>query len=121
MEAAYGVRRSTGNPLGVTAAVAGVAGSLCGSILWLYQLNSTNSLLGPYAYEMGHGGPLRTTMFQLALGLGAVALLAALLACIGSARVGIAAGTGIVLGIVAISYPVMVLLGVVDPVGTLRF
>jgi hypothetical protein len=121
MAVAYGVRRSTGNPLGVVSALAGAVGALSAMVLWLYQMRPDSPLFGSNAFEMGHGGPLRDTFLQVAAGLGFVALLAALLSCIGARTMKASGMTGIVLGAIALSYPVLAVLGLLHSAGTLPF
>lgn len=104
----------TSDPLAVIEVVAGSIGALCSGLLWLYQRRPDNSLLGSYAYELAHGGPLRTNLVNLALILGGVAIVASLLGLLGSRRVRTVVPGGLLLGAIAISYPVCAMLNLVD-------
>jgi hypothetical protein len=114
MDTTYRTSRRPTDLMGVVTAVAGLAGSLCSLVLWLYQMRSASPLLGSYAWEITHGGPLRTDLIQLALVLGIVAVVGALLSGVGSRHVPATFPIGLVLGALALSYPVLAMLGVVD-------
>lgn len=104
----------TSDPLAVIAVVTGTVGALCSGLLWLYQLHPESSLLGSYSYEMAQGGPLRTNILNLAMILGAAAIVASLLGLLGTRRVrGVVTG-GVLLGAFALSYPVCAMLNLVD-------
>ena len=114
MDATYRTSRRPTDLMGVVTAVTGLLGSLCSLVLWLYQMRSANSLLGAYAYEIAHGGPVRTDLIQLAFVLGVVAVAGALLSGLGSRRVPATFPIGLLLGALALSYPVLAMLGVVN-------
>jgi hypothetical protein len=99
--------------MGVVTAVTGVAGTLCSLVLWLYQAQASSTLLGPYAWEIAHGGPLRTDLIQLAFVLGIVAITAGMLSSLGSREAPPSVPIGLILGAAALSYPVMAMLHVV--------
>lgn len=108
--------------LAVVTAVTGAAGAVCSLVLWLYQSQPSNGLLGSFAWEVAHGGPLRTNLIQLALVLGIVALTAGLLSSLGSRQAPLSVPIGLVLGLVALSYPVMAMLHIVGtPVQVVLF
>jgi hypothetical protein len=104
----------TSDPLAVIAVVAGTVGALCSGLLWLYQLQPGSSLMGAYAYELAHGGPLRTNLVTLALVLGGAAIVASLLGLLGTHRVRRVVVGGMLLGAIALSYPVCAMLNLVD-------
>ena len=114
MNIAVGSAAKPGNPLGVAAAVCGIVGALTTSMLWLYQQRPHSPLLGRYGYEIAHGGPLRDDLVMLATLLGIVAVLAAILSSIGGPAKP-SAVAAVLLGMLALTYPVMVWL---DMVGT---
>lgn len=108
----------TSDPLAVAAIVTGTVGALCSIVLWLYQLRPGNTLLGPYAYELARGGPLRTNLVSLALVLGGVAVVASLLGVLGARRVRSVVTGGLFLGAIALSYPICAMFNLVDaPLG----
>jgi hypothetical protein len=110
------------NFLAVVTVVTGVAGAVCSLVLWLYQAQPANSLLGSYAWEVAHGGPLRTNLIELALVLGIVAITAGLLSTVGSREAPVSVPIGLVLGLMALSYPVMEMLHIVGtPVPVVLF
>ena len=114
MNVAIGTFARPTNSLGVVAALSGASGALLTGTLWLYQQRPTSPLLGRYGYEIAHGGPLREDLMLLAGLLGAVAILAALLSSIGGATQP-SAVAAVLLGAVALTFPVMAWL---DMVGT---
>jgi hypothetical protein len=122
MDATYRTSRRQTDLLGVVIAVTGLLGSLCSLVLWLYQMRSASPLLGSWGWEIAHGGPLRIDLIQLALVLGIVAVVGALLSAAGSRRVPASFPIGLLLGALALSYPVLAMLGVVEvPVRAVLF
>jgi hypothetical protein len=95
------------------AAIAGGVGAVAGVILWMYHWKPQSSFMGSYAFEMVHGGPMRDNLIGLALGCGVAAIAAALLGTFGSRRVRATLPVGLILGAIALSYPVCALLHLV--------
>jgi hypothetical protein len=104
----------TSDPLALMAVVAGTVGALCSGLLWLYQLQPGSSLMGAYAYELSHGGPLWSNLVNLAWILGGGAIIASVLGLLGTHRVRPVVVGGLLLGTIALSYPVCAMLNLVD-------
>ena len=84
------------------AVVSTVAGAFLGLFLWLFHLRPTSALLGDYAYELAHDGGFREQ--------GAVGIVAALFAVVGG-RPKPSTVVFLLLGAIALSYPVLALTG----------
>jgi hypothetical protein len=106
MNVALGTVTRPSNPLGVLAPVSGAVGALITLGLWLVQLRPGSSLLGEYGEEIAAGGQLREDLIVLAGLLGVVAIGSALLSSLGGPAK-TSAIVGILLGAVALTYPVM--------------
>ena len=112
MNIAVGAIERPHNGLGITAVACGLTGTVITALLWLYQQRPFSAVLGDYAYEITHGGPMRENLILLAGLLGAVAILAALLSWIGGTA-DPSSVMAMLLGAFAITYPVMAWLEVV--------
>jgi len=95
------------------AAFAGGVGAVASVILWMYHWKPQSPFMGSYAFEMVHGGPMRDDLISLALGCGIAAIAAAVLGTFGSRRVRATLPVGLLLGAIALSYPVCALLHLV--------
>jgi hypothetical protein len=104
-------RRS--NPLGVVSIFTGLAGALASAVLWIYQINPGSTILGKYAVELGHGGALSGQLATLAAILGLMAVLGSMMSSTGGEGSG-GYFIGLILGLVALSYPVLSWLNVVS-------
>jgi hypothetical protein len=105
METTYRSYRGTGDPLGVLASITGVLGAACSTVLWFCQIRPAN-WLGSTAFEISHGGPLRDALVTAALFLGIVALVAGIPSALGTRGVRRGVPAGVLLALVALSYPV---------------
>ena len=103
-------RRS--NPLGVIGIITGLAGALGSGVLWVYRLNPDSTILGKYSADFAHGGALAGQVAMLAAILGVMALLGSIMSSTGGEGAG-GYFIGLVLGLVALSYPVLTWLNVV--------
>jgi len=92
------------------AVVSTVAGAVLGLFLWLFHLRPTSALLGDYAYELAHDGGFREQVLWLTATLGAVGIVAALFAVVGG-RPKPSTVVCLLLGAIALSYPVLALSG----------
>jgi hypothetical protein len=104
-------RRS--NPLGVVSIFTGLAGALASAVLWIYQINPASTILGKYSVELGHGGALAGQLATLAAILGLMAVLGSMMSSSGGEGSG-GYFIGLILGLVALSYPVLSWLNVVS-------
>jgi hypothetical protein len=104
-------RRS--NPIGVISILTGLAGALASAVLWIYRLNPETTILGRYGAELGHGSVLTGQLAMLAAILGLMAVIGSVVSSTGGEG---ASGyfIGLVLGLVALSYPVLSWLNVIS-------
>jgi len=112
MSGIYSSSGKTANPAGTVGVLVGAIGAAFSVILWFYHYNPTATLLGSYSGEVGGGGPLADQLRLLALILGGIAIVLGIVAGLG----GKAGSTGIVailLGVVALSYPIMMALNLI--------
>jgi len=113
MPGIYGSSGKTANPLGTIGVIVGVIGATFSVVLWIYRFRPESQLLGSYSAQMGPGGIMSSQLGTLALVFGLIAVV-----------VGVAGGLGgrsttstvaaILLGIVALSYPVLNSLHVIE-------
>ena len=94
------------------AVVCAAAGACLGVFLWLFHLRPTSALLGDYAYELAHDGGFREQVLWLTGTLGAVGIVATFLAVVGG-RPKPSTVACLLLGAVALSYPVLALTGAI--------
>jgi hypothetical protein len=121
MNVAVGTTQRPANPLGVFSVVCGVLGAALTGVLWLYQVRPSASALGAYGEEIAAGGQLREDLIVLAGLFGAVAIVSAFLSSLGG-QAKPSALAAIVLGAVALTYPVLARLDVVHaPLPVLPF
>jgi hypothetical protein len=105
METISRTYQRTGDPLGILAAITGVLGAACAGVLWYCQARPSN-WLGSTAFEIAHGGPLRDTLMAGALFLGLIAIVASIPSALGTHAVRRGVPLGLVMGLIALSYPV---------------
>jgi hypothetical protein len=104
-------RRS--NPIGVISIFTGLIGALASGVLWVYRLNPDSTILGKYAAQLGPGGALTGQIAMLAAILGVMAIIGSVVSSTGGEGAG-GYFIGLVLGLVALSYPVLSWLNVIS-------
>lgn len=102
----FGSSGKTSNPLGVVGAVVGAIGAGFSILLWLYQFNPDSTILGAYSAQMVHGGQLAGQLGTLAIVFGGLAVVLGIIGGLGGRGAG-STVLSIILGIVALSYPVL--------------
>lgn len=108
----FGSSGKTSNPLGTIGVVTGLIGATFSVILWIHYYQPDTTILGTYSSQIA-GGVLGDQMRMLAAVFGAMAVIAG----IGGGLGGRGSGTTIaslLLGVVALSYPVLIALDVVE-------
>ena len=100
------------NPIGVIAIITGLGGALGSGVLWVYRLNPDSTILGKYSAEISLGGALADQVALLAAILGLMAIIGSVMSTTGGEGAG-GYFIGLVLGLVALSYPVLTWLNVV--------
>src|SRR4249919_1934970 len=107
MSGIYSSSGKTANPAGTIGVLVGVIGAAFSVILWFYHFNPTSTLLGSYSAELANGGQLADQLKLLALVLGAIAVVLGIVAGLGGRGGGSTAVFAILMGVVALSYPVL--------------
>jgi len=107
MSGIYGSSGKTSNPAGTVGVLVGVIGAAFSVILWFYHFNPSSTLLGSYSQELASGGQLADQLRLLALVLGAIAVVLGIVAGLGGRGGGSTAVFAILMGVVALSYPVL--------------
>jgi hypothetical protein len=102
----FGSSGKTANPLGVVGAVVGAIGAGFSALLWLYHFNPDSTILGSYSAQMVHGGQLADQLGTLAIVFGAIAVVLGIVGGLGGRGAG-STILSIILGIIALSYPVL--------------
>ena len=108
----YGSSGKTANPLAGLGILCGILGATCSAVLWLYHFQPDSTILGSYSEQIANGGVLADQLRVLAATLGAMAIIAAIAAGLGG-RGGGSIVAALLLGIAAMSYPVLTYLNVV--------
>jgi hypothetical protein len=104
-------RRS--NPIGAISIVTGIAGALTTAILWIYQIEPSSRIMGGYSSELAAGGLLSQQLTTLAAVLGLMAVITSMMSTSGGEGGG-GYFIGLVLGLFALSYPVLTWLNIVS-------
>jgi len=112
MSGIFGSSGKTANPAGTVGMLVGVIGAVFSAILWLYHFNPDSTLLGKYSQQLAAGGTMVDQLGLLAFWFGAIAVVLGIVAGLGG-RGGASGILSILLGIGAMSYPVLTALNVV--------
>jgi len=109
--------RSYADPIGGVALVTGFAGATLSVALWLARFQPNTALFGSYGARLTAGGPFASQVAILAAVLGVMALLLGMMSSTGG-RARLSTSLAIVLGLLALSYPVLTALNMIT--GPLR-
>jgi hypothetical protein len=104
-----GIYQSSGrarNPLGVVSVSVGIVGSFASAILWAYQYDPHGSLVSSISAKLGPGFALGDGLNTMALVCGGLAVAFSIAGSLGGKLRG-SAVVALVLGVVALSYPVL--------------
>jgi hypothetical protein len=104
--------RSYSDPLSAVAMITGLAGAVLSGALWLVRFEPQTQLLGSYGARLSASGALTDQVAMLAAVLGAIALIFGIVSSMGG-RARLTTSLSIVLGVLAISYPVLTGLNVI--------
>ena len=113
MTGVFGSSGKRSNPMGAVSIVTGLAGALAGAILWIYRIQPDSQILGKYASQVAHGGPLAGQLAALAAVLGLMAVLSSIMTS-SAGEGGGAYFIGLILGLAALSYPLLTWLNIVS-------
>jgi hypothetical protein len=124
MAGIFGSSGKTANPLGTIGVIVGLIGATFSVLLWIYRFQPTSTLLGSYSAQMGPGGVMTSQLGTLALVFGLIAVIVGIAGGLGGRSTGSTVAS-ILLGIVALSYPVLNSLHLIEryapnPIGLLR-
>jgi hypothetical protein len=112
MSKVFGSSGKRSNPAGVVSILAGTAGALGSAVLWIYRVHPESTLLGSYSTDLASGGTLSHQLVILSAVLGVMAILGSIAASTGGSGGGYF--VGLVLGLVALSYPALTWLNIVS-------
>ncbi|MGZ5298798.1 MAG: hypothetical protein ACXWDU_03900 [Actinomycetota bacterium] len=105
-----GIYQSSGrtrNPLGVVSVFVGIVGAAASVLLWAYRYDPEGPLVRSIASRLGPGFAFGDTLVLFAAIFGALAVISAIAVSVGgSTRASSVVAT--VLGVVALSYPVLI-------------
>ena len=113
MAGMFGSSGHTTNPMGTVGTLVGAIGAAFSVILWIYQFNPDSSLLGSYSLQIAAGGPMADQLSTLALIFGLIAVVMGIAGGLGGRGTGSTVAS-ILLGIVALSYPILNALNLVE-------
>jgi hypothetical protein len=113
MAGIYGSSGKTANPLGTIGVIVGVIGATFSVLLWIYRFQPETQLLGKYSVQMGPDGVMASQLGTLALVFGLIAVVVGIAGGLGGRSSG-STVAAILLGIVALSYPVLNSLNLVE-------
>jgi hypothetical protein len=109
----FGSSGKRSNPIGVISIATGLAGALTTAILWIYQIEPGSRIMGSYSSELAAGGLLSSQLTALAAVLGLMAVITSMMSSSGGEGGG-GYFIGLVLGLFALSYPVLTWLNIVS-------
>lgn len=104
-----GIYKSSGkhvNPAAGLSILTGAAGAICSLLLWLHSYRTDTTLFGTWSRQIAANGLLAEQLRVLAVTLGAIAIVSAVLASFGG-RGRWTTATGVTLGVIGLSYPVL--------------
>ncbi len=112
----YGSSGRGSNPLAVIAVVSGAIGAACSIFLWLHLISPDSAFLRSVADHLGGTAVVSSRLGVIALVGGLIAIGLAVLSSLGGSRSGGGVAVAIVLGVIAVSYPILETLDVVSKV-----
>jgi hypothetical protein len=113
MTGMFGSSGKGANPSGTIGTIVGAIGALFSVVLWIYRYNPDSNLLGSYSTQIASGGPLTDQLSLLAFVFGAIAVVLGIVGGLGGKGTASTVAS-ILLGIVALSYPVLNALHLVE-------
>lgn len=104
-----GIYQSSGrtrNPLGAVSVFVGIVGALASVILWAYQFDPNGPLVRSFAERLGPGLASGDALVLFAGIFGAIAVISAIAISVGGSTRA-SSVVAVVLGVIALSYPVL--------------
>jgi hypothetical protein len=108
----YGSSGTQANPLGTIGILTGALGAAFSVILWIHHFQPDATFLGEYSAQIVSGGPLADQLRLLAGFFGLMAVIAGIAGGLGG-KGSATTVASLLLGIVALTYPVLSWLNVV--------
>lgn len=112
MSRVFGSSGRRSNPTGILSLLTGTGGALASAVLWIHRFEPDSRILGQYSSQLSGGGLLAEQLAALAAVLGVMAILASVMTS--SSGEGGGYFVGLVLGLGALSYPVLEWLNVMS-------
>lgn len=110
----FGSSGRTSNPLANMGLALALLGAAFSAVLWLYHFQPDSTLLGSYSEQIAGHGQLHDNLNVLAAFFGLFGVLAGIFSSFGGLSRGAAPGISVVLGVAALSYPVLNYLNIVS-------
>jgi len=110
-----GIYKSSGkhvNPAAGLSILTGGAGAACSLLLWLFAYRPETSFFGSWGQQIANNELLAEQLLVLAVTLGGIGILSAVMASFGG-RGRWTTATGVTLGVIGLSFPVLSYLDVV--------
>ncbi len=111
-----GIYQSSGrvaNPFGTIGVLTGVIGAAFSVILWFHHYNPGTTILGSYSTQLAGGGQFADQLGVLAAVFGLIAVVSGIIGGFGG-KGGATTVASLLLGVVALSYPVLNALNLVE-------
>ena len=102
----FGSSGKTQNPADGMAILAGAVGGVMSLVLWLFAYRPDTGLFGSYGREIAAQGVIHDQLRILAAVFGGIGVVSAIVASFGG-RGRWTTATGVVLGVIGLSYPVL--------------
>jgi len=109
----FGSSGKTANPAGTVGCLVGAIGAGFSVVLWIYHFNPDSTLLGRYSQQLAAGGQMADQLGLLAMVFGGIAVVLGIVGGLGG-RGGSTTVMSILLGIAALSYPILNALNLVN-------
>ena len=109
----YGSSGSKANPMTFVAVLVGLAGAACSAILWLHRISPDSNFIGSVTSRLTSSAVLGDRLEVVALAAGIIAIFIGLLSAVGGSKGGTGVVVAVVLGLGALSYPVLVSLNLI--------
>jgi hypothetical protein len=102
----FGSSGKTANPAGTVGSLVGAIGAGFSVVLWIYHFNPDSTLLGKYSQQLAAGGQMADQLGLLAMVFGGIAVVLGIVGGLGGRGAGSTIAS-ILLGILAVSYPIL--------------
>ena len=108
MAGIFGSSGTKANPMTVVGVVVGLVGAGCSAILWLHRISPDSRFIVSVTSRLTSNSVLGDRLEVVALAAGIIAILIGVVSAIGGRKAGSGVVVAVVLGLGALSYPVLV-------------